>query len=149
MPHFALSMTDGSVAIMQTVGDAAIEDCLAKWSDGERKKVVDHRPVSPDVIPKDRAFRDAWTFNGKTIEHDMDKAREIQRGRLRAERAPKLAALDVEYQRADEAGDQKAKGAVAAQKQALRDAPAAAAISAAKTVEELKALSLEKLMEKN
>lgn len=145
---YAISMSDGSVAIMQTAGDAKPEDCIGKWPEAEQSKVVSHRPVSADVIPTDRTFRNAWIDTGRVIAHDMGKAREIKRAQLRADRAPKLAALDVEYQRADEAGDQKAKGAVAAQKQALRDAPAAAAIDAAMTVEALKALTLDKLTEK-
>lgn len=101
--------------------------------------------VDESAIPSDRTFRNAWKAGTGCVEHDMDRAREIHRNRLRAERAPKLAALDVEYQRADEAGDAGAKRAIAAQKQALRDAPADPCIAEATTPEELKAAIPESL----
>jgi hypothetical protein len=70
---------------------------------------------------------------------NMVKARDIQRDRIRSLREPLFADLDVAYQRADENGDAEAKAAIAARKQALRDATKDPAIDAAKTPEELKA----------
>ena len=52
----------------------------------------------------------------------------------------KLAALDVEYQHADERGDVAEKARIAAKKQALRDVTADPAIEAAQTPEALKAV---------
>lgn len=91
-------------------------------------------------LPKDHTFRDAWKLDGNRVSIDMPKSREIHRGRLREARASKLAALDVEYQRADETGDANRKRDVAARKQALRDVTADPRIEAAKTPEELKAV---------
>ena len=71
------------------------------------------------------------------ININMTKAREIHRERVRQARNPKLAAKDVEFQRALETGADTA--AIVATKQALRDAPASAAIEAATTPDELKA----------
>ena len=71
------------------------------------------------------------------INVNMDKARDIHRGKVRQARNPKLAAKDVEFQRALETGADTAT--IVSEKQALRDAPAAAAIDAATTPEELKA----------
>lgn len=68
---------------------------------------------------------------------NMDKAREIHRQRIRQARFPKLAELDTAFQRELE----KVKpntAAIAAKKQALRDAPSDPAIAAAKSPEELK-----------
>lgn len=90
--------------------------------------------------PDDRTFRDAWAFDGKAVKVDMPKARNIHRDRLRAARRPKLEALDTEYQRADEAGDAKAKAAIAERKQELRDVTADPAIEAAQTPAELAAV---------
>ena len=73
---------------------------------------------------------------------NMVKAREIHRTLIRAARAPLMAALDVEYQRADERGDADAKASVAARKQALRDAPADPRIEAAQTIKELRDVPL-------
>ena len=71
------------------------------------------------------------------ININMNKARDIHRKKVREARNPKLAAKDVEFQRALETGADTA--AIVAAKQALRDAPASAAIEAATTPDELKA----------
>ena len=71
------------------------------------------------------------------INVNMTKARDIHRDKVRQARNPLLASKDVEFQRALETGADTA--AIVAAKQALRDAPAAAAIDAATTPEELKA----------
>ena len=52
---------------------------------------------------------------------NIDKAKAIKLDMLRAERAPKLAALDVAFMRAVEQGDTAAQASIAAEKQALRD----------------------------
>lgn len=74
------------------------------------------------------------------IRVNMDKARDIKKDMIRAERNPKLAALDVEFMRAVEAGDTAAQAVIAAKKQALRDATDDPAIAAATTPDELKAV---------
>lgn len=68
---------------------------------------------------------------------NFEKARTITKDRLRAERAPLLAALDVQFQRNLETGADNA--AVVAEKQRLRDLPALA--DACTTLDELKALT--------
>jgi hypothetical protein len=70
------------------------------------------------------------------ININMNKARDIHREKVREARNPKLAAKDVEFQRALETGAD--TSAIVAAKQALRDAPAASAIEAASTPDELK-----------
>jgi len=67
---------------------------------------------------------------------NFEKARAITKDRLRAERAPLLSALDVQFQRNMETGADNA--AVVAEKQRLRDLPALA--DACTTLDELKAL---------
>jgi len=71
---------------------------------------------------------------------DMTKAREIKRDMVRAERAPLLERLDVEYMRAQEGGDTALQQEIAAKKQALRDATVDPVIDAATTPDELKAV---------
>jgi hypothetical protein len=56
-----------------------------------------------------------------SIRINIDKAKAIKLDALRAERAPKLAALDVAFVRALEQGDTAAQARIAAEKQALRD----------------------------
>ena len=68
---------------------------------------------------------------------DMSKAKDIHRDKVREARGPLLAAKDIEFTRAQETNADTT--AIVAAKQALRDAPAAAAIDAATTADELKA----------
>ncbi len=68
---------------------------------------------------------------------DMAKAREIHKEKIRVARAPKLAELDVEFQKAQETSAD--TSAIVAKKQALRDAPADSAIAAASDAAALKA----------
>ena len=68
---------------------------------------------------------------------DMAKAKEIHKTNIRLARTPKLAELDVEFQKALEAGASTTD--IVAEKQALRDAPADSGISAASDADSLKA----------
>ena len=68
---------------------------------------------------------------------DMAKAREIHKTNIRNARAPKLAELDIEFQKALETGASTTD--IVAKKQALRDAPADSGIAAASDTDALKA----------
>ena len=68
---------------------------------------------------------------------DMAKAREIHKSKIRAAREPKLAELDIEFQKALETGASTTD--IVAKKQALRDAPADSGIAAASDTDALKA----------
>jgi hypothetical protein len=76
------------------------------------------------------------------IQIDMAKAIEIQRNRIRALREPLLAALDVEFMRAVERGDQAEQARVVAGKQRLRDLTNDPRLTAAQTVDELKIITV-------
>ena len=93
--------------------------------------------ASTATVPSDRHFRGAWSLSGSVISEDMTKAREIFRDKIREVRAPLLAAKDVELMKALEAGT--STTAIAAAKDALRDAPAASAIDSASDIASLKA----------
>ena len=89
--------------------------------------------------PSDRHFRNAWAISGKVISEDMTKAKEIFKAKIREVRSPLLEAEDVVYMKALEADDASAKTASVNKKKALRDAPAAKAITDADTIDKLKA----------
>jgi hypothetical protein len=93
-------------------------------------------------VPADRQYRGAWTDDGKIVTHDMEKAKEIHRGRLRGQRVQAFAELDGKWMRAMAQKDQKAADEIDAQRQKWRDAPADPRIAAAQTVEELKQVVL-------
>ena len=105
----------------------------------------DVRDAASLTVPADRTFRGAWAFNGAAVEIDMTAARGIHRDNLRAERAPRLSALDVDYMKALEEGDTAAQQAIVSVKQALRDVTTDARIEAAATADALKALTLDVL----
>ncbi len=93
--------------------------------------------ASTATVPANRDFRGAWSLSGSVISEDMDKAKEIFKDKIREVRAPLLEAKDVELMKALEAGT--STTAIAAAKDALRDAPAASAIDAATDIAGLKA----------
>lgn len=74
-------------------------------------------------LPADREFRGAWRWltNDPKVDICPHTACELVKNKLRAERAPELAKLDVAFQRALEEGNAEKQAEVAAKKQQLRD----------------------------
>ena len=68
---------------------------------------------------------------------DMAKARDIHKDNIREARTPKLAELDIEFQKALETGSSTTD--IVNKKQALRDAPANSDIDSASDTDALKA----------
>ena len=111
---------EGGVAVIIPTADCGltIEQIAAK----DVPAGIPFKIVDVSAIPSDRTFRNAWEHcpvNGTKV--NTAKAKAIHLDRLRELRAPKLAALDIAYQRADELGDAQGKRDLAAKKQALRD----------------------------
>jgi hypothetical protein len=95
--------------------------------------------ASTATVPSDRHFRGAWSLSGSVISEDMDAAKVIFKDKIREVRAPLLEAEDVTYMKALEAGDSDAQAASVTAKNALRNAPAASAITNAADIAALKA----------
>jgi len=93
-----------------------------------------------EQFERDRAYRAALVDRNGKIEHDIVKARQCHRDKLRHERANAMPLLDADWMRA--AGQGKDTGAVEAERQKWRDAPADPRIEAAQTVEELKQITV-------
>ena len=95
--------------------------------------------AAPSSVP-DRHFRNAWVFddNKAAITEDVAGAKAIFQDKIREVRGPLLTAEDVTYMKALEANDSDAKVASVAKKVALRNAPAASAITSADTIAKLK-----------
>ena len=141
------SRPDGGLSVVQPnrntrgepdgITDAEIEQ---RAFDKLPADAIDPHFVSEAEVPTDRSYRDSWEADGATkIKHNMPKARDIHRDKMRAVRLPKLAALDIDYQRADETGDTARKTEITSQKQALRDVTAVPEIEAATNIDGLKA----------
>jgi len=98
------------------------------------------RRITRADLPTDREFRNAWSDDGRAIGHDMSKARGLHLERLRADRVPRLEALDREWSRAT--GQKRTAEAtrIEAERQALRDMPTRVqpALDAAQTIGDLR-----------
>jgi hypothetical protein len=72
-------------------------------------------------LPTDREWRNAWewTTRDPVIDISLTAARQITKVRIRQERAPLMAALDVQFQRALETSADTAE--IVSEKQRLRD----------------------------
>ena len=90
-------------------------------------------------MPSDRHFRNAWSLSGTVISEDMTTAKTIFKDKIREVRKPLLEAQDVLFMKALESGSSSAQTTAKNEKTKLRDAPAASAITNAKTIAELKA----------
>ena len=130
MSKIIYTNSDGTVSIIIPAGD--VNDAIKDVPSG-----LSYEIVEDSVIPTDRSFRNAWKQNSKTIETDMTKAKEIHKDKIRIARTPKLAELDIDFQRALETGAD--TSTIVAKKQTLRDAPAASGISTAASEADLKA----------
>lgn len=142
----------GDLCLVEAAPKETLERVLGQMTEAQYRAHVMERSIPPgakDVRvlpsdwtpPEDRTFRSAWRMDAKgAVAVDMLRARDEWRNRLRRARREQMERLDVEYQKADEAGDASAKKAIAAQKQALRDAPQHPDIESATTPEELKAV---------
>ena len=130
MSKIIYTNSDGTVSIIIPAGD--VNDAIKDVPSG-----LSYEIVEDSAIPTDRSFRNAWKQNGKTIETDMTKAKEIHKTNIRTARETKLAELDIEFQRALETSAD--TSTIVAKKQALRDAPAASGIATAASTDDLKA----------
>lgn len=123
---------NGGVSTCIPTGEISIEAVLAKdVPEGKGARIV-----NLSDLPRDNDFYDAWEMDATSVTVNLDKAKELTKKRLRAEREPLLAAQDVAFQRALESGADTT--AIVAEKNRLRDITALA--DAATTLEGLRAI---------
>ena len=126
---------NGGVSVCVPTGELPIEQVQSKdIPAGVKSYIVDAASLPED----DNDFFDAWEQVKGVITVNLDKAKELTKNRLRAERAPLLAAQDVAFQRAMETGADTT--AIVAEKQRLRDITMLA--DACTSTAELRALSV-------
>ena len=127
---------NGGVATCIPTGELPIEAVLAKDVPlGRGARIVSML----DLPNQYNDFYNAWEMTEDDVIVNMDKAKELTKARLRAERTPLLAAQDVAFQRAMETGADTT--AIVAEKNRLRDLPTLA--DACTTLEQLRALKAE------
>ena len=134
MNHVIIYTNDlGGVSVCIPTGELPIEQVQAKDIPAGKESFI----VRADSLPEnDNDFFDAWEQTRGVVTVNIAKAREITKARLRAERAPLLAAQDVLFQRALETGADTT--AIVAEKRRLRDITALA--DARATLDDLRAL---------
>jgi len=127
---------NGGVATCIPTGELSIEAVLEK----DVPKGRGARIVEQSSLPNQyNDFYDAWEMNSTSVTVNLNKAKELTKNRLRAERAPLLAAQDVLFQRALENGTDTT--AIVAEKNRLRNITSLA--DSATTLEQLRALKAE------
>lgn len=125
----------GGVSVCVPTGELPIEQVQSKdIPTGVKSYIVDAASLPED----DNDFFDAWEQTDGIVTVNLEKAKEITKNRLRAERAPLLAAQDVLFQRALETGAN--TSAIVAEKQRLRDVTNS--VDSCTTTAELRALSV-------
>ena len=104
--------------------------------------------ATPSTMPSDRHFRNAWVFDSaqSAISEDITAAKVIFKDKIREVRLPLLEAEDVAFMKALEVADSDARVASQTKKINLRNAPQASSITAADTIDKLKAAWDESLL---
>jgi uncharacterized protein YdcH (DUF465 family) len=123
----------GGVSICVPTGELSIQEVKAK--DTPLNSIIMDASELPEA---DNDFFNSWELIDGYVLVNLDKAKLQTKDRLRAERAPLLAAQDVAFQRALEEG--KDTAAIVAEKQRLRDITNL--VDGCKTTEELRGLSV-------
>jgi hypothetical protein len=138
---------DGGVSIVTPSGEISIEDVIKKDVPND---AINIQIVDASEVPSDRTFRNAWKQQGALVEVDMAKARVIHLDKLREQRKPILAALDIEWMMAVAKSDTETARAIEGKRQALRDMPTDidAQLKQAATPEELKSVTSDALTTK-
>lgn len=122
-----------NVCVCIPTGEISIQEVLAK--DCPPEAII----IDTATLPiKDKDFFDAWELKDSVVTVNLEKAKEITKNRLRAERAPLLAAQDVAFQIALEEGKDTAD--IIAEKLRLRNITLLA--DTCTTTEELRALKV-------
>ena len=122
----------GGVSVCIPTGELSIEAVQAK--DTPKGSII----MNVSDLPQANDFFDAFELADGKVEVSLAKATEITKKRLRAEREPLLAAQDVAFQRALEAGSD--TSAIVAEKNRLRDVTKLA--DSATTLEGLRAIKV-------
>ena len=136
MPQVILYRLGSNVAVCAVTRDEELDSVRSRLPEPTFVK-----DASDPIFTTDTDFFTAWNLNNDgTITVDMTGARDVTKARLREERKPLLAKLDIEFQRALETGAPTIS--IVAEKQRLRDITNLA--DAASTLEELRAIKCSK-----
>ena len=125
---------NGGVSVCVPTGELPIDQVKQKDTP-EGSLIIDES----ELLNEESDFFNAWELHEGSISVNIDKAKEITKTRLRAEREPLLVAQDIAFQRALETGAD--TSAIVAEKQRLRDITKLADICT--TTEELRSIKVD------
>ena len=124
----------GGVSITTPAGEFTAQQILDKGLSGRFARIINDAD-----LPEHKEFSDAWEMDAKTLTVNIDKAKEITKNRLRAERESLLATQDVLFMKALETGADTTT--IVAEKNRLRDITNL--VNTASTLEDLLAITCE------
>lgn len=129
MPFIIYPQESGKLAVIIPTGD--VNDCIKDVPVGAPYAIVD------SIEGIDNDYFDGFIYEDGAAVPDIAACKSIHLDKFRADRAPKLAALDVAFMRAVEQGDTAKQVEIAVQKQELREVTK---IALPETLEEIKAV---------
>ena len=113
MPFIIYPQPNGQVAVIIPTGD--VSDCIKDVPPNTEYAIVE------SLENVDNDYFNGFIYADGEAVAEIAKCKNIHLDKFRAARAPMLAALDIDYSRADESGDAPKKAEIATKKQALRD----------------------------
>jgi len=129
--------TETGISIIHPTGEVSIDVVFQKDVPEQYKATA--MIVEDDVIPSDRQFRNAWKYEEGKIVEDINKAKEIHKDRLRAEREIAFKPLDVEFMKSFEQGTDTKD--ILEEKQRLRDITKL--VDKCETIEDIKKITID------
>jgi hypothetical protein len=137
--------TETGICIVHPTGELSIEQVFQKDVPDEYKHTA--CIVDDSVIPSDRQFRGSWEHKIDNDTHsvieNVDKVKEIHKGRLRTEREEKFKPLDVAFNIALELGIDASD--VVKEKNRLRDITKL--VDKVETIEDIKKITIDSKVE--
>lgn len=122
--------TETGIAVIHPTGK--IKDAMKDIPEGVEYKIIDEKE-----LPKDREFRNAWTYD---LKEDIPKSKEIWKQKLRMERQPLFQANDLMLRDAMLEDDSAKQATAIKERDRLRDITKK--VDSAKTISAIKKIEL-------
>jgi hypothetical protein len=111
--------SEGRVSVVVPTPEALLTRTIEEIAKKDVPQGINYVIVDESDVPSDRTFRNAWEHSNGIITPNFPKSVELTKERLRKERIPLLADLDVQFQRAQETNANTKD--IVAEKNRLRD----------------------------
>jgi len=115
MKYIIYPLDNNKLGVLEPLPELSVEEAAEKGVPAGKP----HGVIESNEI--DLEFVGLYEYKDGKAVLDISKAKEIHFDKFRAARTSLLAALDIEYLKADEQGNLELKKEIAAKKQALRD----------------------------